>query len=1320
MQSISSNLLAAAHSNNRRPFASVLVDDPRIRGWVRNDSVSTSFGAFDARLTNGGTLCRAYMTTANPSVLHIALATVGAAPAFSDVSIGTNNATQYSGVALFNDPTDNTSPNRIDVYCLNQTTPQGIRIKSSLDNGATWGVSSVPHAIADTQQAKSYPQIAAAGWDGNGGTYNPYLFYTTADANNPNRGTNLIFYDGKAGNNNRCTLMNLGIPTLNATPPVSGLGAFQLNSTDFACVITLNKPRGLSESGIYLIWYRDGIWSSPYPICSNQTPVSGTLEGNSQYSVSYPTMQLVNGVYWILATETISVDGLSTPTSKQSVSHLVAFRSTDAIHWTAGDVLAGTDSLDNGYWTSTQTDPTAAYSSAFAFNDFAMSKLLVSGARTFLVGYGRLFQLNGGTTSTLSSTASDYAASTLDVTGHVTDFNVSLPNGPAGQATLNLNNPAGVYNNSNILRRGARVRVLAGYKSTSNDSTDLAMLFTGQVDEVRQQVELGKNNLSVVCKDWATAKLEDWTANQPLEYSSSRHLWNPNISDYGSTIQAQATWTLQSGGGLQCGAPPSGVSPALGIIVANTGRVEDGIFDVKFKFKKNLTNTTAGPVFRYKDNKNFYHLVFNTGGSGTWNLYSYDSSASPTSLLTAPVAPAGTTPSAGQVWNVRVHVIQNQLVCSARQEGTTNWVKILDNTNFAIAGSLKTRTGYMGFGALSTAAVTSSTSNTNAQTGHWDVTTLPEGDAVRFTVGAAATQMDSYSVRIDVVGSPGGTVDFKIIQDNGTGTAPATIGAQSAALSVANQSISVSQIVTGGYTKIDLSTAGGLTLNAGNYWIVMVMNTGVTPTEQNHLVLPTTDTTGDVTSVFNDGNNSSAWSSNGGGRYIYACSFLGAGGAVQLNGYALYSQEEPVTLDYLVREVGTKAGVLTMRPNYFVQDTFANLNNWDTANAKGNWQISGGQIISWNPNNTYGFLRCNVGTLHEMVLECDMTLGANSAIAGGFLFGLQNTSALTSNANLVFYEVEFNIGTQKVLIYALNGAVPSTTANRIFTSTPIMTVAASNQYHIKIQRSGKFILAWLNNALVAAVRTDTGTNTSVSPNQPIDESPLRPAGYVGLVSFHNDGAIDSAHPAATFDNFTITELKEVKDYFVVEENTTGMQALQNLLKYERVKFFGDYDGALRYAYYDTLNASGDSPYTLTPVRATKTSTNRYWVSHYRPFGDYYADRFSGALLDQEGTRFRSLDYTDARSDKGAYHAAAYPIRNARELTDTLEFTAAANPGIQREDRITAQVDALGINGDYVVDTLTFRYAAGDDQTPPAFDMDVVGRKFIATSGEGAG
>lgn len=1359
MQTLAAQLLNAAHALNQDPIASVSVNDPRIRGWYRSDNTSPLNYPFDAILgKTGPTLIRIQADESVSAGFRLQVALSGAAPTFGPATafFGRWN---FSGLALFTDPLDGSSPARVDAYYINVANPPLLRYTTSAGVGdyLTWSATANvhgDHVLIDTQRTNARPQLAVAGWSGTPNYY-PFLFYTSTSSTDLTRGTSLVFYDGRpaSGNNHRLDL-GLSIPGYNtgstsSVLPITGLGAFQSSSTDFACVLTINSPRGEAQSGIYIVWYRDGFWSEPLPISIYQPP----LDGNSSYTISNPRMQVINGVYWVTALETITVPGLSKPTNPKTVSHLLAIRSTDGIHWHSdGLFLAGTDGIGDGYWTGVQSDPTIPYTNSFiistAQNDLANNKLLTTaqsgygnGSRVYMVGYGKLWQLNNGVTSLFTSTPSIYTANTLDLSAKVTDFSITLPNGQAGTAMVNIQNPVQAtdeflweegdqvlleagddmlledsvqisYNNSRILRHGSLVWIQAGYDVASVDYW--ASLFTGRVDEVRQDTELtlgggAKSSIQLSCKDVAMDNLDNWVTPLPLEYSSSIQVWVPAISDYGTTVIIQGNWQVNASGGYMQAlqppvAPQTPVLPNLDILMTNTDRVEDGIIDWKFKFTGTLTGVTGGPTFRYKDNKNFYWVRFD-GSSAKWQLFSFDGSTTG-AAITAALSNALSVPAAGETWWVRVHLMHDKFVISAKPDQTTFWRYVMSDTDLTGSNRIKTDTGYMGQASLSGSPIQKTISFTQNTDGLYDITSTPETEAIKF-VATGGGIINSYAVQLQVSGAPAGQVEFRILPDS-AGQPDLWTNFVAGTKSI----ISTPQIVNNGWTTITLNS--NVSLSSGATYYVAFKVTNSTNDNSSHVSVPVASTGGSGNAWSDGGSNGTSWFLIG-ANALYSVTLSNASGSLQLLGYALYSADLPNTLNSLSTELAVKSGTLLVRPKYDIFETFAGLNNWDVAGERGTWTVSAGTVIANNAGaGDYGFLRYKTLTFGEMVMECDMTLGGGIS-RGGFMLQQQSVNPLNNDTNILSYVIEFNQNTNKVNLYACLNSLPvgGVSGNLIFTSQPIVALSGGLQYRVKIQHSGKFILVWLNDWLVAATRKNLAYNTVGSTQTPIDEDFLNPHGYIGLMSFGNN------NPAVIFQNLVIYELKEVKDYFVAAQNATGQQSMQELHKYDRVKYYGDYDGSLRYGYFDNTQPSGDLPYQSTIRSATKVNSNRYWVAHVRPFGDYQADRYSGYLLDQEGLRFGQKDYTDVRSDRSAYHAAAYPIRSVRELTDVYEFVASANPGIQREDRITIINTRDDTNQDYLVDSIKFDYVAGGGAVKPKFEMTVTCRKFISTTAEGA-
>ncbi len=1397
MQPISNTLLVASHALHQVPFATIKVDDPRIRGWYRNDTWESLTGNFANDTVIGKTgptmLQIQALETGTPASYAVLVGTIGSLVQLNTVvNSAASVRREFSGVGLFTDPMDGSSPARVDAFYMDNSNPPNIKYVTCAGSGnyTSWSAAANvhgDHVLMDSQRGKANPQMAVAGWSGTPNYY-PYIFYTSTSSSDKTLGTSLCFYDGSkaSGNSSRLGLTldipGYGVATAGTLSPVTGLGAFQLNATDFACVVAINNPRGFKQNGLYLVWYRDGIWSNPYLIRPYQTQVA-VDDTSSSYTVAFPRLTVIDGVYWVTALETNSIPGLTggnlnAPITK-STAHWVAYRSTDGVHWTDGLILAGTEGIANGYWNTFKADPTVAYETAFQVNstqnDFANCKLLTtsstglgSGSRVFMAGYKKLWQLNNGITSLLTSNATLYAANQIDLTSSTKNFSISLPNSGAAQATVNIINRSSntpgfddsfIYeagdqfylesgdeflledsttggvilpplNNSRILRHGGIIRIVAGYVVSAVQYG--VTLFTGRIDELRQTTKLtlgggAENSIQAVCKDLAIDNLDYWTTDAALEYSSSIQVWVPKISDYGSIILSQGNWALFAQNGFLLGQlpNPSGaatiVVPNLDILTTNTDRVADGIFDVKFSFQNSLTGITGGAVFRYVDNLHFYHVVFNNSDNNAWLLLHYNGSTTP-DVLTAPLTKAGSRPAAGEVWWMRIHLFQNKLVVSSRKDQTTPWNLVMSNSSGVsgndLTGRLNTDTGFFGFATKSGTLIPSGLSNTE-QTDTSNVILAyvgsPESDAVQFVTGAVGGFLNSYAVRfLRSQNDPGGTISFYILQDDVTNPGfPVLIANQDPALAPANTVYSSTEIVDDGWTTVNVNSTTHVTLAPSTkYYIAFRCDFNFSDSDHS-ISIPLASTAG----------NGNAYSDFGGGGIWFQIGFdanftvtlSNTGGAVAVYGYALYSADLPKTLNDLTTEIAVKSGTLVTHPKYAINEDFSSGfgTNWDTAGEKGTWTIVSGQAQGTNPLNTYGFLRHRDVQVAECVMEFDMTIGAGGTDKAGCFIMQQTNGAMNNPGNVQCYTIEFDAVSNKVVIHACYQEEPAGGAggNIIFTSQPVLDLVAGFQYHVRVQHSGKFILVWLDDWLVASVREQTAYRVVAGAPSPIDETPLRLPGYVGLLTYSN-GA-----PAGTFDNFVITELKEVKDYFPINTNTNGNSAMQNLHRYDRVKAFGDYDGGLAWGYYDQLAASGDLPYTTTIKSGTKVSSNRYWYSHVSPFGDYNAHRYSGALLDQEGTRYAQQDYTDVRSDRSAFHAAAYPIRTFREVTDGYTFTAALNPGIQREDLITITNAMDGTNGQYIVDAVQIEY---DTSTNPAHaDMTVTCRKFISATAEGA-
>ena len=270
--------------------------------------------------------------------------------------------------------------------------------------------------------------------------------------------------------------------------------------SDVLLTFYANTPLGRGSRGLYTLFVSNitpttAFWRNLNAIHTQTSAFAGT---GRQIFLSHPTINIINGTYWILTIQSSIFAG-------NSIQKLVALYSADGKHWVDRLILAGTD-----FTTATYT-----------FSDLAYSKLIVSGNRLFLITHDEIFRTQA--TSVLGATNS---AMTVDATVDTERWSFSrAPAGQAAQANTLIVNNNQQYNASSILRRGARLVRKVGYVTTSG--AELLTLATEIISRIEQSTRIVgdkiENLLTITTRDYID-KLSKWAADTFVEFFSGYHV----------------------------------------------------------------------------------------------------------------------------------------------------------------------------------------------------------------------------------------------------------------------------------------------------------------------------------------------------------------------------------------------------------------------------------------------------------------------------------------------------------------------------------------------------------------------------------------------------------------------------------------------------------------------------------------------------------------------------------------------------------------------------------------------------------------------------
>jgi hypothetical protein len=356
--------LAAHQTNQRVAMPSVIAYDYRLRGFARANAGAYTFNdSFDVVMNANGELVRARCAVSGN--LEIVYATPSASMTWSANTIG---ATPALHVCALN----GAGTNALEVYWLHSDYKTLYRATSS-DGGHTWSAGAVVTTLATEQYELQMSSPAAN------------LLFFTDDASD-GAWVKVGLYSAGAWTISKWDFTNLKTnPILDeftdAPVRVPGLATQSLGNNEYLLAFYAQAPRGHQNAGIYTVRVSNLVagqtphWHQIEPLFTTNPGLS-TVGGVTYPTLylAFPRLQRVGSEYWLTALEASGYAG-------HDVRHLCFLRSTDGIHWTTRQYLAGTD----------LTYTVSGTPTAFALMDLQNAKVFVSGTRFLICAYDQVF-----------------------------------------------------------------------------------------------------------------------------------------------------------------------------------------------------------------------------------------------------------------------------------------------------------------------------------------------------------------------------------------------------------------------------------------------------------------------------------------------------------------------------------------------------------------------------------------------------------------------------------------------------------------------------------------------------------------------------------------------------------------------------------------------------------------------------------------------------------------------------------------------------------------------------------------------------------------
>lgn len=1313
---VATRITAASQLNNRKAAKpSIIVRDLRLRGFSQCVSGGLTYAGDVAIATNvAGEIVRARILQAG--ALDIRYATPAATMTWSANTLTITSKGGW-GVALY------ASGNTIDVFYIHS---DGLIVKTqrSTDGGHTWAaaVNVCTLAAQPTSPSELHVFFAAPAQN---------IVFIADNASGQTKITYVIYSGGVWGT---ATQWDLGGISTSGPIDVYGSGsqhvpfsAISLGTNDYLLAFFASVPRGYTNDGIYTVRVSNLAYGLT-PHWQQLDVLFATNPGNAQVGtitypslfVGFPKMQVVGTEYWLIALESSGFAG-------HNVQHLCYFRSPDGINWTDRQYLAGSDF--NYLAGATPT--------AYALIDMLNAQVVVSGNYFYIVGFDKAFR-----TDATMLCGVDNAAKKLDISSDVLPpIAPSLPDsGQAAQMTLEITNSGGTYNGFDglnaILRKGAQVTLAMGYYTGATPTEETLTTLTLLVDEIQQATAIRENELvnalRVTLRDYAKKIKRDTGAPDIFyEFMSSSQTQLLTINDLTSFAVYNGAFQT-AGGELMGGLIDATTTTPDNMAVLSHLRAVDGFAEIAFKCLGAWTSSYVGIALQIKNNTQYLAVVYdgtnfslynatpNVDGAATTHSYALVTSIGGQTRQTAAVLTVGT------LYYLKVAQWHNRVIAWYSADRLA-WTKVID---YAPVDTALTYWGIIQKGRVD-ASEPRGEQHQPADLGldrythrfhlnDGNVANLgkamsvflrvktAQGGKLR-SINACIARIENSATRLPYA------VDttIEIWKDYGDGTKPASLADTGNRLYTTTLSPTAFPNYTSSATSINwtsIAVNSDVSVNAETYYWILVKAAANLPSgdggytvqawPQTILYTPVSHAVhvggkalfqynpADLVSFYN-------FQPDPGGLGSMPCAFLftsfDASGIVIQQMYHS-GGETPRTIEQIAKAIATKAGVLSYSLEDWINDAFATFDNGADGAVKnwlqtytGTWSVDGGVLSGYHAiASTWAFLRTNtyLGSRGDGIIGLDLTILAANKRAGVLLRATGATSAFTT-AYLV------DVSTETVPLVKLSKIVAGTLTT-LYAFPSLVAIPTNTQFHLTVESNAGMIAVYVNRNL-AAVFWDTFITAQ---------------GAIGVACYDNSGG----GAVAQFDNFRVPGVWKLKDYFAIEGKSGWEENLQRLLGKDRIYYDFRYDGAFRLSSF--LRRASVATLSATLLEATKTDSDHYWASHLQPEGERFADRFDGVLIDSDGRRFRTEDYSDAYTDEQAYDDAANPLRLMRERGLQYTIKVPANPALEREDVITITNPLDGTtSGVFIINDIGVNYALGENDFE--FDMSLGLRSFIS-------
>ncbi len=1267
-------------------------------------------------------------------------------------------ATASSGVAVIS------SGNNVDVVFCNGTTIYRIR---STDKGHTFPSAAETVKALGTQQASALIRVAqpAVG----------IVFFTDSplawDTATSGAGTRLCYniYSGAAwGTSVTWDLdlqplgMNLGVSMPDTTSQFSTLAATAITTdgamtNDYLLAFYAAGLRGDAEYGLFTLRVKNvaaGLtaqWCNPQKMWATAMQQNLLAGATSQPSIFVfaPKLQVINGQYWMTATEVSNSAGTILYDLRYS-------RSADGVVWEGRQYLCGTEAG----WTHLVT----ATPTAWTLTDFLFGQVVVSVNRTFVVGYDRAYVAASTSLVGITNTSKRF-----DATVAAKQDSLDLPeNGDAGMYTLHIKPDAAGVVDAQVgatIREGAEITVNAGYctgdqgsGNAAGEQIQIAQLIVDQVPEDFTRNIAGRDIPTITARDY-TKKLTNWKSDLWYSYSSGRRYIASSFSDSSAFIALNGTFIPVHG---QLGSGP---------IDANYSTIRDNSMIMPYQMKDGelmvrvrndgaagawTNGSTAGILFGVVDGNNYFALLHDYIGFAVWQAKPATGGRTTyTETCLNPGAPGSgvALDNNTDYWFYAKQIHNRVLLWYSTDK--LNWTKVVDYTGTA-AIPIPTVASYWGIVAKGAVSASAPIGN-QTKDGHSIWIVNPTDGITRRDIACRVLSPagGGYLRAISFNGSWGGlnTPDLAIglLADDGTTNHPANIVADPTKI-VYQTTITRTMFGNAYRPTYTCAISESVLLAPNTYYHIWLHPVSNSPTAWTGWDL--SGAQGSIATTY-----PASQSDDAGQTWVYANevnSFSGyatigvdaVSSGVSFSQIQLAEDAIPQSFERITADLVAKAGVMTTAFTNVVSDNFVAAldtgadatNHMWANNQNGTWATSGDVLTGYNSSaGVRTYLRSNSyrGAIGDGILKCQLNILAANMYAGLILRGGGSPTNGTSQGYSIYLGTGTGAGGIDQVIFSLDsnnaqGIASGAVLTAAITGTGVATFACTTGI-LRVSEIVRIDNELFSVTAIAKGVTDTVTVTrgsfgstaathlisapiyacilyclpcpmKINPGQFVDVTILNQAGWYQVFvnemlvgSFFDqylttDGSVgffcignNAGGAVAQWDNIQFSDLSTARDSFVVQPGTDARAAIQNLIGQDRIYVSVRYDGAL-VATRSNLRASADT-YSTTARKIRKVLSDEDWFNEVMSSNSNIATMRRDGTQMERGVRTRFFSFPDVQNDAEGYAEAAVPIRAGKEKSVHWEVEHAPVWTADREDCVTLSNQDSGVSNIVIIKSL---------------------------------